>query len=874
MVRKFRRAKLFNTTTAVTGLDMAIDALNIAQNISSITPAKAVFGTVGVILVMIRDFMENEQGYVELGKSCYEICTALDLGIDGKKPEDISRFVWVAVDQLLTTVAAIQRKVDKLSKLNPICRFLRARTDKGTIADWKAELNRILQIFNLAVNTNVTVYGIHRRILEGFSNQVLLTQSSIRGELPPPAPRNCFGRDELIKKVVDFAEDKKPVALIGAGGIGKTSIALTVLHHESIKRRFGDNRRFVRCDQFTASRANFLRRLSEVIGAGVENPESLAPLRPALASEEMFIVLDNAESILDPQGADAQEIYDIVEELSQFGNISLAITSRIRAIPPYCKRLDIPAISLDDARKTFYDFCDKGEQPALVDEILEQLDFHPLSVTLLATVAHQNEWNNNRLGREWRRRQTGVLQTEHGNNLAATIELSLASPTFQALGPDVRGILEVIAFFPQGINEKSFHLLFPTISDGIPILDKLCNLSLTYRCEGFVTMLAPLRDSLRLKDPKSSSLLLKTKECYFTRLSVEIECYRQGNFKDSEWITLEDTNVEYLIDVFTSIDPDSEDVWNACANFMKHLHWHKQRTTALEPKVKALPDSHPCKALCLFELSRVLKSTGSDAERKVLLSHAVRLEKEKGDRYRVALALMYLSDANLELGFYDEGMEQAKEALDIIEPFGIPELTAASLNTLAWSLHRNGQLDDAEEAATRALNLLPKEGQEFLACKSHRILGDIFLYKEKREEGIRHLQEALTIAPHFSLNNHVIWIHHSIALLLFGEDMFDHAETHIKLAESHAANNVYFMARTVLLRAWTLYRRGRSTEAMSEASRALRVFENLGATKGQGMCEGLLQNIDQSMKGLPASCEPNLKFHWYTIRDQPINETS
>lgn len=48
------------------------------------------------------------------------------------------------------TVAEIQRKVARLSKLNPVCRFLRARTDKHTIARWKAELNKILLVFNVS----------------------------------------------------------------------------------------------------------------------------------------------------------------------------------------------------------------------------------------------------------------------------------------------------------------------------------------------------------------------------------------------------------------------------------------------------------------------------------------------------------------------------------------------------------------------------------------------------------------------------------------------------------------------------------------------------------------------------------------------------
>ena len=672
------------------------------------------------------------------------------------------------------------------------------------------------------------------------------------GELPPPPPRACFGRDELIGRILGLAENLNPIALVGAGGIGKTSIALAVLHHCRIKERFGASRRFIRCDQFPASRSNFLGRLSKVIGASIENPEDLTPLRPSLSSTEMLLVLDNAESILDPRGADAQEIYGVVEELSQFDNISLCITTRITTIPPDCKRLDVPTLSMDAAYRVFHHIHDGNERPDLTNNILKQLDFHPLSVTLLATVARQNGWDNNRLVREWEQRQTGLLKTEHNKSLAATIELSLSSTMFQELGSNARDILGVIAFFPQGVDENNLGWLFPTISNGTVLLDKFCVLSLTYRSDGFITMLAPLRDYLRPRDPKSSPLLCATKERYFTRMSVDLDPHSPG-FGDTRWVTSEDVNIEYLLNIFISIDANSNDVWDACINFMRHLFWHKRRLIVLGPKIELLPDNHPLKLECSYELSRLYYSVGDHVEQKRLLTRILELMRERGDNRLVARVLSRLSDANRLLGLHKEGIELAKEALEIHGRLDDTVGQARCLNGLACLLFEDEQLDAAEEAASRAIKLLPGEGEEFLLCGFHRILGNIYHSKDETEKAIEHFETTLGIASAFGWHNELFWTHYSLAKLFSEEGRLDDAHTHIAQAKSHAVDNAYDLGRAIFLQARVWYRQRRLEDAMSEALRALEIFEKLAVSNISEGCKVLVRNIEQAMKSRSAS---------------------
>jgi tetratricopeptide (TPR) repeat protein len=589
-----------------------------------------------------------------------------------------------------------------------------------------------------------------------------------------------------------------------------------------------------------------------VIGAGVENPEDLTPLRPSLSSKEMLIVLDNAESILDPKGTNAEEIYSVVDELSQFKTISLLITSRVATVPPRCKRPEIPTLSMEAACDIFYDIYGDHERCSIINDLLERLDFHALSITLLAITASHNAWDYGRLATEWETQRAQVLQTDHNKSLAATIELSLASPTFRGLGSSARDLLAVIAFFPQGIDEKNINWLFPTISNGKNTFDKFCVLSLTYRNHGYVTMLAPIRDYLSPRDPRSPPLLCAARDQYFIRLSVRISP-GTPEFEGTKWIVLEDINVEHLLGVFATTDPGRGDIWNACHRFLEHLYWHKPRHTMLKSKIEALPDDHPSKPKCLRQLSSLLGELGNFTEQKRLLTHTLKLVRQRGDDDQVASTLQQLSRVNRKLELYEEGIQQAKEALDIFKRVGKTRLQMNCSISLARLLLDDKQLEAAEDVASRTLDLVTEKGQDHLSCQLHRVLGRIYHSRGEKQKATHHFETAIGIATSFNWHDTLFWNHFDLAEMFRDGGDFGEASTHVRQAKSYTANEPYKLGRATQIQADVWYRQLRLEEAKSEALQALEIHEKLGAAKDAGHCRALLQMVEQAMEEQPTS---------------------
>lgn len=145
--------------------------------------------------------------------------------------------------------------------------------------------------------------------------------------LPPPPP-TFHGRAREVAYVVELVLDKAPacVAILGSGGIGKTSTALAVLHHPEIQAMYEDRRFFVSCHHVSSADGTVLELLT-VFGT----LEYECSQRTTLSQDELVLYLrrlSNGILCLDDWNADVNKNAneDLLSELASLPNITLLVT--------------------------------------------------------------------------------------------------------------------------------------------------------------------------------------------------------------------------------------------------------------------------------------------------------------------------------------------------------------------------------------------------------------------------------------------------------------------------------------------------------------------------------------------------------------------
>ncbi|KAJ7046157.1 P-loop containing nucleoside triphosphate hydrolase protein [Mycena alexandri] len=272
----------------------------------------------------------------------------------------------------------------------------------------------------------------------------------------PAEPKIFHGRDSELADILKLFRQGTPrISILGAGGMGKTSLARIVVHHQEIIAKYHGNRFFVTCDT-----ASSKPELAGLIGAhiGLKPGEDLtrAVLQYFSSSPPSLLILDNLETVWEATKF-REEIEEFLSLLTDVNHLALVITmrgaerpSKVQWTRPFL--LPLPPLAQDAARKMFTDIADDKHSLDEVDQVLGLTDNMPLSISLLANLVDL-EGCPYVLSR-WETEKTSLISEgyDRRSNLELSISLSLSSPRTASM-PQCQDLLALLSMLPDGLSD-------------------------------------------------------------------------------------------------------------------------------------------------------------------------------------------------------------------------------------------------------------------------------------------------------------------------------------------------------------------------------------------------------------------------------------
>ncbi|KAJ7759609.1 hypothetical protein B0H16DRAFT_1313229 [Mycena metata] len=380
----------------------------------------------------------------------------------------------------------------------------------------------------------------------------------------PSEPKIFHGRDlELADILRAFEQGSPRIAILGAGGIGKTSLARVALHHSQVVGRYGQHRVFVACDT-----APTKIELAALIGAhlGLKSGRDLTRLliRHFSNGPPALLILDNLETVWDPTTSRG-EVEEFMSLLTDIKHLALIITMRGAERPakvpwtrPFLPQL-LP-LSQAAARQTLLDITDDVHEKEDLDNILSLTDNSPLAINLIAHLV-QSEGCLMVLSR-WKEEKTAIISEgyDRKSNLDISISMSLSSSRIISV-PRSRDLLSLISMLPDGLADVELRQANIPIDHLLHCKTALLRTSLAYEDQGRLKSLVPIREYFQKFHPPSPQLL-RPLRLYFQELLDLGTKYRGtlNNLEATNRITLNFANVQNVLLSGLNIDnPDHVD---------------------------------------------------------------------------------------------------------------------------------------------------------------------------------------------------------------------------------------------------------------------------------------------------------------------------
>ncbi|KAJ7117622.1 hypothetical protein C8R44DRAFT_575550, partial [Mycena epipterygia] len=266
------------------------------------------------------------------------------------------------------------------------------------------------------------------------------------------------------------------IAILGAGGMGKTSLAKAALHHPDIICKY-QNQFFVAADSATTS-----IELAALIGLhlGLKPGKDLTkPIVHYFSNKgPSLLVLDNLETLWEPVESQG----GVEEFLSRLTDITMRGAERpgkVQWTHPFLQPLD--PLSDEAALQTFIAIAEDFHNNEDITKLLSLTDNMPLADVLA----------------RWETEKTSLLSHGHDrkSNLDISITISLLSPR---LSSGAKDLLSLLSILPDGLSEAELHQTELPIKNILECRSILLRTSLAYEDDRKrLKSLVPIREHMQ-----------------------------------------------------------------------------------------------------------------------------------------------------------------------------------------------------------------------------------------------------------------------------------------------------------------------------------------------------------------------------------------
>ncbi len=328
-----------------------------------------------------------------------------------------------------------------------------------------------------------------------------------------PAPGLSIGRDAELATAFDrwIGDQQRPLLIWGLPGVGKSNLALALLHHPEVVRRFGARRYWLRCDDRRSATAlkNYMglqwfglvpRPQNE--GSGLD-PLIESEIVRRLGQAPAACVIDNFET---PHEKDPVGCEKWLRVLLGIDNVWLIVTRHGYEQPAgirWSKPIEPALLSPEFALELFCRITQNEEHRAdsRLLHLLGDLGGLPRAIELLAHQAGQAEDLSPLIAR-WAENGTPMLERMGGRSRENSLACSYTF-VIDSIDDAARQLLRGLSTLPSGVLEMEVPRIAAKVGTTSPLdaAETLARTTLAYRESGRLRLLPPMGDYVRRQDP-------------------------------------------------------------------------------------------------------------------------------------------------------------------------------------------------------------------------------------------------------------------------------------------------------------------------------------------------------------------------------------